>query len=126
MRRNAALALLTAWSAIVPALPAASQDVPGIEICTRETRLDRRTGCLQSNVEFLQQLVARNAFDAREKLGAASRDISMLKDELATARRETAALKETLAAIELRIEQLAKSAPAPPAVSASPAKPQGK
>ncbi len=52
-----------------------AQDVPGIEICTRESRLDRRTGCLQSNIEFLQQVVARNALDAQQKLGAANRDI---------------------------------------------------
>ena len=42
---------------------ARGQDVPGIEICTRESRLDRRTSCLQSNVEFLQQVISRNALD---------------------------------------------------------------
>jgi len=32
-------------------VPAAAQDVPGIEICTRESQPDRRVSCLQSNVE---------------------------------------------------------------------------
>jgi hypothetical protein len=57
----------TMWTG-VPAVVA--QDVQGIELCTRETRLDRRTGCLQSNVEYLQQLIAKNALDSQQKLAA--------------------------------------------------------
>ena len=34
---------------------AAAQDVPGIEICTVEKTMERRTSCLQSNVDFLQK-----------------------------------------------------------------------
>ncbi len=30
---------------------ARAQDVPGIEICTVEKTMERRTSCLQSNVE---------------------------------------------------------------------------
>jgi hypothetical protein len=77
--------------------PAAAQDVPGIEICTHESRLDRRTSCLQSNVEFLQQIVNKNALDAQQKLNAANRDIAALKDSLAAANRDIAALKEAVA-----------------------------
>ncbi|HUN96697.1 MAG TPA: hypothetical protein VMU69_10720, partial [Bradyrhizobium sp.] len=33
---------------------ALAQDVPGIEICTVEKTMERRTSCLQSNVNFLQ------------------------------------------------------------------------
>src|SRR5258708_13500335 len=36
-----------------------AQDVPGIEICTRETRLDVRTTSVLSTVEFLQQVSTR-------------------------------------------------------------------
>jgi septal ring factor EnvC (AmiA/AmiB activator) len=101
--------------------PAQAQDVPGIEICTRESRLDRRTGCLQSNVEFLQQVVTKNALDTQQKLSAASRDIAALKEQLAAASRDVAALKDALAAAEARIEQLQKgSSPA------GPQKPPGK
>src|SRR5437773_361986 len=32
-----------------------AQDVPGIEICTVEKTMERRTSCLQSNVDFLQK-----------------------------------------------------------------------
>ena len=46
--------------ALPTAIPAElfAQDVPGIEICTVEKAMDRRTSCLQSNVDFLQKTVA--------------------------------------------------------------------
>src|SRR5216683_310264 len=111
-------------SLVVPWLAAAAlaQDVPGIEICTRESRMDRRTGCLQSNVEFLQQVVTRNALDAQQKLSAANREIAALKEQSAAATREVAALKDALAAMEAKIGELLKTAAQP----APDAKRQGK
>jgi hypothetical protein len=102
--------------------PAPAQDVPGIEICTRESRLDRRTGCLQSNVEFLQQVIAKNALDSQQKLTAANRDITALKEQLAGANRDVATLRDALAAMQARVEALAKASPTP----AGPPKPPGK
>ncbi|HWN50118.1 MAG TPA: hypothetical protein VNO18_09850 [Xanthobacteraceae bacterium] len=99
-----------AWLVVAPlTAPTLAQDVPGIEICTRESRLDRRTGCLQSNVEFLQQVVTKNTLDTQQKLSAASRDIAALKEQLAAASRDVAALKDALAAAEARIDQLQKA-----------------
>ena len=40
---------------------AQAQDIAGIEDCTKAAGLDKRTGCLQSNVNFLQQLMTKNA-----------------------------------------------------------------
>jgi len=97
----------------LPATPTPAQDVPGIEICTRESRLDRRTSCLQSNVEFLQQVVTKNALDAQQKLSAANREIAALKEQSAAATREVAALKDALAAMEAKIGELLKTAPQP-------------
>ena len=91
--------------------PAAAQDVQGIELCTRESRLDRRTGCLQSNVEYLQQVIARNALDAQQKLAAANREIAAQKETSAAAAREIAALKDALAAVQARLDQLQKARP---------------
>src|SRR5947209_19803168 len=34
-----------------------AQDIAGTEDCTKTSGLDKRTGCLQSNVNFLQRLV---------------------------------------------------------------------
>jgi hypothetical protein len=91
---------------------APAQDVPGIEICTRESRLDRRTGCLQSNVEFLQQVIAKNALDSQQKLAAANRDIAALKEQLVGANRDVATLRDALAAMQARVDALAKASPA--------------
>jgi septal ring factor EnvC (AmiA/AmiB activator) len=108
------IGLGTVWC-IAAALVAAAlaQDVPGIEICTHESRLDRRTGCLQSNVEFLQQVITRNALDTQQKMSAAGREIAALKDQVAAVTRESAGLKEKLAAMEARIAKLEKAMPEP-------------
>ena len=58
---------------------ARAQDIAGIEDCTKTTGLDKRTGCLQSNVNFLQQLVTKNAAEARQRLNAANNEIVALK-----------------------------------------------
>ncbi|KIZ37102.1 MULTISPECIES: hypothetical protein [Rhodopseudomonas] len=57
---------------------AAAQDVPGIEICTAEKTMQRRTSCLQSNVDFLQASIAKLALDHQHKLDAANRQIDAL------------------------------------------------
>ena len=56
-----------------------AQDVPGIEICTVEKTMERRTSCLQSNVDFLQKTIAKLAADQQQKLDAANRQIEALK-----------------------------------------------
>jgi hypothetical protein len=58
---------------------AAAQDIAGIEDCTKTTGLEKRTGCLQANVNFLQQLVTKNALEARQRLTAANNEIVALK-----------------------------------------------
>src|SRR5436305_1339922 len=58
---------------------AAAQDVPGIEICTVEKTMERRTSCLQSNVDFLMKTITKLGLDHRQKLDAANRQIEGLK-----------------------------------------------
>jgi hypothetical protein len=72
---------------------ARAQDVPGIELCTQEIRMDRRTGCLQSNVDYLQKLIAKTAADAQQKLNAAASEITALKAAVATLQASVAALQ---------------------------------
>ncbi len=110
MRRATAACAVVTFAALAAAL---AQDVPGIEICTNDSRMDRRTGCLQSNIEFLQRVITKNSLDAQQKLSAANREIAALKEQFAAASRETAALKGTLAALEARLAQLEKAAPPP-------------
>jgi hypothetical protein len=83
-----------------------AQDIRGLEVCTAEKQMERRTGCLQSNVEFLQQTLAKLARETQEKIASAGRD-------LAAARAEIAALKATVAKLDSELAQLkAKADPA--------------
>jgi prefoldin subunit 5 len=58
---------------------AVAQDVPGIEICTAEKTMERRTSCLQSNVNFLMRSITKLTQDNQQKLDAANRQIDALK-----------------------------------------------
>jgi hypothetical protein len=58
---------------------AQAQDIAGIEDCTKTTGLDKRTGCLQSNINFLQRLVTKNSLEARQSLSAAQNEVLALK-----------------------------------------------
>jgi hypothetical protein len=68
------LALLT----VIP-VELRAQDIPGIEICTVEKTMERRTSCLQSNVDFLQKTINKLSADHQQKLDAANRQIEALK-----------------------------------------------
>jgi len=94
---------------------AQAQDVPGIELCTHETGMERRTGCLQSNVQYLQALIAKNAAAAQHKLNAAAGEIGALKGEVAGLKSEIAALKGAIAALQARLDRLAAPQRAPAA-----------
>jgi prefoldin subunit 5 len=60
-----------------------AQDVPGVEICTVEKTMERRTSCLQSNVDFLQKTITKLGADHQQKIDAANRQIEALKSALA-------------------------------------------
>jgi len=62
---------------------ARAQDVPGIEICTVEKTMERRTSCLQSNIEFLQKTIAKLSADHQQKLDAAKAQVEALKASVA-------------------------------------------
>jgi hypothetical protein len=74
-------------------MPALAQDIRGLEVCTAEKQMDRRTSCLQANTEFLQQAFAKQARETKSALAAAGRG-------LAIAQAEIAALKERLARLD--------------------------
>src|SRR6267142_4630581 len=61
-----------------------AQDVPGIEICTVEKTMERRTSCLQSNVDFLQKTITKLALDNQRRIDAANRQIDTLKATVAS------------------------------------------
>ncbi len=97
--RIAALLLVTSLS------PAAAQDIRGMEVCTAEKQMERRTACLQADVDFLQQALNKLAHDTQEKSAAADRD-------LAAARTEIAALKSAMDKLNGELKQMkAKAEP---------------
>lgn len=85
--------LLAAMVAVLFCAVAVAQDVPGIEICTAEKDMNRRTSCLQSNINFLQQSLTKQGLAAQQKLDAANREVEALKALVATMRKEIDALK---------------------------------
>jgi hypothetical protein len=109
----AVFALTVAWTATVHA-----QDVPGIEICTVEKTMERRTSCLQSNVDFLQKTIAKLSADHQQKLDAANRQIEVLKSTVAGLQK----IVEDLQAAQKKATDDQKKAAAPPAKDAPAAR----
>ena len=72
---------------------AAAQDIAGVEDCTKTQGLDRRTGCLQSNVNVLQRTMTRNASEAHRRLQTAEGEIAALKAALLKLQKEVTQLK---------------------------------
>ena len=115
------LALVVSAALAAPLLTSANapaQDVPGIEICTVEKTMERRTSCLQSNVDFLQKTIAKLSADHQQKLDAANRQIESLKSTVASLQK----IADDLQAAERKAAENQKKLTAPPAKDAPVAK----
>src|SRR5882724_13374372 len=110
--------IAVAVAALTVCLPASAhaQDVPGIEICTVEKTMERRTSCLQSNVDFLQKTIAKLALDHQQKLEAANRQIEGLKATIVALQKS---LDELQAAQKKAAEDQKSKAEVPPAKDAA-------
>ena len=104
-------ALLVATALLLPAF-AAAQDVRGLEVCTAEKDMARRTGCLQANAEFLQQELTKLTRRAADERTAAARETSVLKADVAALKSDLAALKDALTKAKNEIAELKKAPPA--------------
>jgi uncharacterized coiled-coil protein SlyX len=102
---------------------ATAQDVPGIEICTVEKTMERRTSCLQSNVDFLQKTITKLAADQQQKLDAVKAQIEGLKSSVGSLQK---IVDDLQAAQKKAIEDQKKKAEPPPAKDAPAAKEGGK
>ncbi len=120
MRLRILLAPALAFLITIPA-ELRAQDIPGVEICTVEKAMDRRTSCLQSNIDFLQKTITKLTADHQQKLEAANRQIEALKATVAGLQK---ALAEMQAAQQKIAEDLKKTEPAKGV--AAPAKEGGK
>ena len=101
------LALLT----VIP-VELLAQDIPGIEICTVEKTMERRTSCLQSNVDFLQKTVTKLTIDHQQKIDAANRQIEALKAMVA-------GLQKAIVDLQASHKQMAEDIKAQPAKGAN-------
>ena len=88
--------------------PAAAQDIRGMEVCTAETKMERRTGCLQANVDFLQQELSKLARETQDKIAAAARELAAARAEIATLRSTVEKLKGELAELKAKPEPAVK------------------
>ena len=84
MGRIASIASAVLLLCLLTSAATHAQDVPGIEICTVEKTMERRTSCLQSNVDFLQKTITKLGADHAQKLDAANRQIDGLKSAVAS------------------------------------------
>ncbi|PZA09140.1 hypothetical protein DNX69_25540 [Rhodopseudomonas palustris] len=117
---------MIALAVLAPLLwsPAATaQDVPGIEICTVEKTMERRTSCLQSNVDFLHKSLDKARLEQRQQLEAARAQIGALGAAVAALQKQLAELQAA--------QKPAKTEPAPakdaaPTKDASPPKTDAK
>ena len=76
-----------------------------MEVCTAEKQMERRTSCLQANVEFLQQALMKLDRETRDRIATATRDLSDARGEIAT-------LKSTIEKLNRELGQMkAKTAP---------------
>src|SRR3954447_26049124 len=87
-------------AALTIAAAALAQDIRGLEICTAEKVMERRTSCLQSNVEFLQQALAKQARDTQAKLNAAAQESAAQKAEIAAVKADLAKLQRELTEVK--------------------------
>ena len=87
-----------------------AQDVPGIEICTVEKTMERRTSCLQSNVDFLQKTMTKLSIDNQRRVEAANRQIEGLKASVASLEKLIEEQKKAIEEIKLAAPSLVKDA----------------
>jgi septal ring factor EnvC (AmiA/AmiB activator) len=91
--------MLSVCSALCPAV---AQDIRGMENCSAEKQMERRTGCLQANVEFLQQEMAKLKREMQNQLNAANRDLAAVKTENAATKAALTKLEADLAQLKAR------------------------
>jgi prefoldin subunit 5 len=119
MTGRIALAASAVLCCLLASAAARAQDVPGIEICTVEKTMERRTSCLQSNVDFLHKTIAKLAADHQQKLDAAKAQIEGLKSTVASLQK---IVDDLQAAQKKTIEDQKKKVEPPPARDAPAAR----
>ena len=87
---------------------AIAQDVPGLEACTAEKQMERRTGCLQSNDDFLAQTISKLSRETQARIAASGRDLAAARAEIATLKSAMEKLNGELAQMKEKIGSTGK------------------
>jgi len=87
---------------------ATAQDIRGLEVCTAEKQMERRTGCLQSNDEYLQQALSNLARDTQARLAASGRALAAAQAEIAALKSAMEKLNSELAQMKSKVEPASK------------------
>ena len=87
---------------------ATAQDVPGLETCTAEKQMDRRTGCLQSNDDFLAQTISKLQRETQARIAASGRELAAARAEIATLKSAMEKLNGELAQMKEKIGSAGK------------------
>ena len=101
--RGAAIILLALTSP-----HATAQDIPGLEGCMAEKQMERRTGCLQSNDDFLQRALSKLTRDMQARIAASGRDLAAAQAEIAALKSAMEKLNGELAQMKVKIEPAGK------------------
>jgi septal ring factor EnvC (AmiA/AmiB activator) len=119
--RIALVGSVVVTACVLTAAKAPAQDVPGIEICTVEKTMERRTSCLQSNVDFLQKTITKLAADHQQKLDAARAQIEALKASVASLQKSV----DDLQAAQKKMTEDQKKKAEPPLAKDAPTGKEG-
>ena len=84
--------------------------------------MERRTSCLQSNVDFLQKTISKLTTDHQQKLDAANRQIEILKSAVVGLQKVVADLQTAQGKLA---DDLKKKQDVPPAKDAASAAKEG-
>ena len=106
MRRSLRFAAITLLALMSPR--ATAQDIPGLEACTAEKQMDRRTGCLQSNDDFLQRTLSKLSRETQAKIAASDRDLAAARAEIATLKSAVEKLNSELLRMKEKVEAATK------------------
>jgi uncharacterized protein (DUF342 family) len=93
---------------VISGSPAIGQDIRGMEVCTAEKQMERRTSCLQANVEFLQQALIKLDREMHDRSAAADRELTQAHAEIAALKSKVEQLDSELAQMKAKTESNGK------------------
>ena len=85
---------------LMSASPLQAQDIVGLEDCAQAKGVDKKIGCLQSNVEFLHRLIRKNDAAAQAKLREEAAKVTTASARVDDLRGEIERLKAAMERLE--------------------------